>query len=716
MEAIFIYLVKSSGLLALFFISYHVLLRKETFFRSNRWFLLSGLCTALILPLLVYTKVVWVEPLTTTVDWTAIPATTVIEQKTFMDYWPFLVACVYGIGILILATKFLYDFYSLKLLLKGKPLERQADYKLVDTTENLAPFSYFNTIVYNSKLYTATELENILEHEKVHSDQNHTLDVLISRVFCIVFWFNPFVWLYKKAVSQNLEFIADSEATKKITDKKAYQITLLKITTQENCVAITNHFYQSLITKRIVMLNKNQSKKRNSWKYAMVLPALIAFFALFQVEVVAQEKTDSINKSENITYDTLKVELQVTPNSTEKELNEENDFFKETYNIDMHFSNIKFNKFNEITEIKVELKDDKGGVKEYHVSGNKAIAPFTVFAERKNDQTLNFGFYTATKKESKNSSSPTDPEVGLNIKTEKDFYTVSDFKKNGLEYLVIINGTKQVGEIRTKIPLESDFTSINILDPEAAIQKYGSEGKNGVVELITGLPTNKTTTTAKNSSNKQNTTIITGNKVWINNQLSDVPDEDKVMIFNQNQDPSKLGLDKIDPTNLNGNKISKTTRSIKIVQRETNGIPEDASYFIDGVRVSKTEVDKIDPSAIERMDVNKATATTPDIIKITTKDKTETKKNDGWAVSFAVNDSDDTVKNIQQNKSVDYKKAVVIINGKLSNYKAIDQLKADDIASSSTNMVANDSERAKQAAIAKYGKKALNGIITITTK
>ena len=118
MEAIFIYLVKSSGLLALFFISYHVLLRKETFFRSNRWFLLSGLCTALILPLLVYTKVVWVEPLTTTVDWTAIPATTVIEQKTFMDYWPFLVACVYGIGILILATKFLYDFYSLKLLLK----------------------------------------------------------------------------------------------------------------------------------------------------------------------------------------------------------------------------------------------------------------------------------------------------------------------------------------------------------------------------------------------------------------------------------------------------------------------------------------------------------------------------------------------------------------------------------------------------------------------
>ena len=172
-------------------------------------------------------------------------------------------------------------------------LKRQADYKFVDTKENLAPFSFFNTL-FTIRLYTATELENILEHEKVHSDQNHTVDVLISRVFCIVFWFNPFVWLYKKAIFQNLEFIADSEATKKITDKKAYQITLLKITTQENCVAITNHFYQSLIKKRIVMLNKNQSKKRNSWKYAIVLPALVAFVIFFQVKVVAQEKTKAL--------------------------------------------------------------------------------------------------------------------------------------------------------------------------------------------------------------------------------------------------------------------------------------------------------------------------------------------------------------------------------------------------------------------------------------
>jgi beta-lactamase regulating signal transducer with metallopeptidase domain len=64
----------------------------------------------------------------------------------------------------------------------------------------------------------------------VHSEQNHTMDVLLTRIFSILFWFNPVIWLYQKAILQNLEFIADSEALLKISDKKAYQMTLLKIT------------------------------------------------------------------------------------------------------------------------------------------------------------------------------------------------------------------------------------------------------------------------------------------------------------------------------------------------------------------------------------------------------------------------------------------------------------------------------------------------------
>jgi len=325
METLFLFIAKSSGLIALFFIAYYFLLRKETFFTANRWFLLMGLFTSVILPWIVFTTIVWVEPTANNLDWSNVPIMP-IQKESLEINWNYVMLAIYSIGLLILIIKFAIDFYSLNSVLKGKNAQQQADFKFIDTTENIAPFSYFNTIVYNSSLYSESEMESILEHEKVHSEQYHTIDVLITRIFCILFWFNPFIWLYKKAILQNLEFIADSEAAKKISDKKAYQLTLLKITTHENCVVLTNHFYQSLIKKRIVMLNTNQSKKWNSWKYTLVIPALVAFVLLFQVEVIAQEKSapKEDNKAEKtsditsskINKDPLPVTTKTVTNTT----------------------------------------------------------------------------------------------------------------------------------------------------------------------------------------------------------------------------------------------------------------------------------------------------------------------------------------------------------------------------------------------------------------
>ncbi|MFV5699263.1 M56 family metallopeptidase [Flavobacterium sp. ZT3R17] len=368
MEALFIYLIKSSGLIVLFYLAYFLMLRKETFFNSNRWFLLAGLITSVLLPFVFITKIIWVEPAATPINWSNMPMTNYTEEKTFEDYLPIITTLAYGIGTLLLLGKFAFDFYSLNAVLKGKSIQQQADFKFIDTKENVAPFSYFNTIVYNSALYTASELENILEHEKVHSEQNHTIDVLISRLFCIVFWFNPFIWWYKKAILQNLEFIADSEATKKISDKKAYQITLLKITTYENCVAITNHFYQSLIKKRIVMLNKNQSKKWNSWKYALVLPLLVAFVFLFQIKTIAQEKTN-----ENVSKSARDVVTTINKNFSDEELKKKAEFFKKEFNCDLIFSEIERNSSSEITGITVNYNGNLYGNGTYKQHSSNAI-------------------------------------------------------------------------------------------------------------------------------------------------------------------------------------------------------------------------------------------------------------------------------------------------------------------------------------------------------
>ncbi|MEN2488822.1 M56 family metallopeptidase [Flavobacterium sp. B11] len=400
MEALFIFILKSSGLLAMFYFAYIFLLRKETFFNSSRWFLIAGLITSVILPFVVYTKVIWIEAspvpspapvITTTANVIeSIPTSNhdvvaykpqyrpttlaVVEKENFEINWSLVLTAVYGIGFLAFMIKFALDFYSLNAVLKGKKIEQQDDFKFIDIKENIAPFSYFDYIVYNSSLYTAAELENILEHEKVHSNQKHTVDVLISRIFCILFWFNPIVWLYKKAILQNLEFIADSEASKKIADKKAYQYTLLKITTHETCVTITNHFYQSLIKKRIVMLNKNQSNKRNYWKYSAVIPALGAFVLLFQIRTIAQEKKQ--NEAAVTQRDTIKDSeetIKITKNTTDKELNELPGKLKTNHNLDVVISDVKRNTKEELTAIQINVKSDSGKKQTIKIDGDEAI-------------------------------------------------------------------------------------------------------------------------------------------------------------------------------------------------------------------------------------------------------------------------------------------------------------------------------------------------------
>lgn len=373
MEALFIFVVKSSGLLMLFYFAYHFLLRKETFFNSNRWFLLIGLITSVVLPFLVYTKVVWVDPAPLpNFNYSQVYIPHAIEKESFEIDWNFVSLAIYIIGFSAFMIRFALDFYSLNSVLKGKQVQQQADFKFVDINENIAPFSYFDYIVYNSSMYSESELESILEHEKVHSDQNHTRDVLIARVFSVLFWFNPIIWLYKKAIMQNLEFIADNEAAKKISDKKAYQYTLLKITTHQSCVAITNHFYQSLIKKRIVMLNKNQSKKWNYWKYYAIIPALVAFVFLFQIKVIAQEKESKENTGVVKKTDPVDV-YKIHKHTTDQDLKEMTEDLKKKHNADVEISNVKRNSKEELIAIKILIAKENEETQTLYIRGDKAI-------------------------------------------------------------------------------------------------------------------------------------------------------------------------------------------------------------------------------------------------------------------------------------------------------------------------------------------------------
>jgi ribosomal protein L10 len=637
MESLFIYIAKASGLFGMFYIAYYLLLRKETFFTANRWFLLVGLLTSVIFPWIVFTTIVWVEPtpaLTPAVDWSKIH-TSPIQEESFEINWYLVLTIVYAIGTVLFLIRFVLDFYQLNRVLKGKTFHQQADHKFIDIEDNIAPFSYFNTIVYNSSLYSESEMESILEHEKVHSEQYHTIDVLITRLFCILFWFNPFIWLYKKAILQNLEFIADSEASKNIADKKAYQLTLLKITTQDNCVAITNHFYQSLIKKRIFMLNKNQSKKWSYWKYVVVLPLLGAFLFFFQVKVVAQEKESK--KTEIKSQEDDKTNLIITKNTTDKEIKEYCEQIKRMYNIDLSFFNINRNLKGEIINIESKYKDKTNGgsgtSSQFKLDNNTPIKPFKFFYDN-NEKVTGY----------------------INL----DLNTLSKGKE------IIIDGTVSSQDELAKL----DLKEIKSLD----------------AAKIANKPTILVTT---NQSIKKVSKDISSQEEAKNENKVETSDKVEFIITKNTTDEEiKEKCQQIKEAY----NINLTFYNIKRNSNEeiTHIECKDEDFLEGKTNIFSYTRNPIEPFKFYNNNNNRAIEGRQSKVRFAT--------------------LSNSISRIIDNKSFDYKKAVILIDGKLSDYQTLEKVNPKEVRQVIISDIKSTAEENKKYAEL-YGEKALYGIL-----
>lgn len=509
MEAFIIYLVKASGLLALFFIAYYTLLRKVTFFTSNRLFLLAGLLTATLLPLLVYTKIVWITPEPAVamqqVDIGALSASNsqpaqvkLMPEQVFTINWFYVAIGIYFTGILFFMGSFIADLFNVVKILRGKMVIKKDGFKLIDSSTIQSPFSFFNYIVYNSAILSSEELNAIICHEKVHSGQKHSLDVILVQMFCITFWFNPLAWLYKKAISQNLEFIADAEATKQVADKKAYQKTLLKITVQAENIPITNHFYQSLIKKRIVMLNKQHSKKRNAALYALVVPALVAFVLLFQVEVVAQEKeTKEETKTSYLVSSTFSESVVITNKTTDDEIKKSTEKFKSAFaDADVNIDNVKRNKAGEIIAITVKIKNKNTTYSSvYEIPKGPAISAFKIELVSTNNEPPVVNFIPFNKNVAANKFEAAMKNAdSVTVTASSDSgdgqpstikYSINTFKTNGKDGLIIINGVRQKAGSTIDIPFGDEIDDMKILKDKADLAAYGFDGENGVIIITT---------------------------------------------------------------------------------------------------------------------------------------------------------------------------------------------------------------------------------------
>ena len=586
MQELFIYLLKSSALIAAFFLAYHFLLRKETFFNSNRWFLIAGLITSVTLPLFFIKKIVFVETpkiisqvLVEQVSQSPIKIHHIPVAETFD--WIQFIGISYVVIASVLAIKIAINFILLYRMLNGQKIIKKDQFKLVDFNKNTAPFSFFNYIVYNSELYSYSELQSILSHEKIHSREKHSIDALVSELFCSLFWINPFIWLYKKAITQNLEYIADQKAIELLDDKKSYQHALLKVVSHQNCLPITNNFYQSLIKKRIVMLNKNQSHKRNAVKYALIIPALIGFVFLFQVKVEAKEmKTKTIPSMKvidsigNVVQKTENVIASVNENkernaayvfdkiSSDKEIKSNAEDLKREFNIDFLATNIKRNEAGEIIKIKLTFNDNKGNKGTTQQDRTVPIRPIFLKIVISKDGKNQIGFYD-------NPDMVQKPFDGVN---ENKITTIESIKDGALIY---VDGQRYdkatVNELDPK-----GLTKIEVLTDAKSLQRYAARDKNEVYVITTNWSTRDPNLVAKLEA-PSIITLQNGDEVVIfercNMKIPRSPivkftENSPILIFNGvPQKNPRLTLESIDITKI------KTIKLLNEKDEEVKGVP-----------------------------------------------------------------------------------------------------------------------------------------------
>ena len=173
--------------------------------------------------------------------------------------------------MVFMALLFVFKLFKVVRLLWDNPKTRFGDLHIVNELRSNAAFSFFRYVFLGEQL-KEDEKNTILAHEAVHVKENHTLDLLFFEVLRILFWFNPFVYMYQNRIIVLHEFIADQHAVKQHGKTDYYQNLLSQVFATQNISFINPFFKQSLIKKRIVMLQKSKSKQINLLKYAVLLP------------------------------------------------------------------------------------------------------------------------------------------------------------------------------------------------------------------------------------------------------------------------------------------------------------------------------------------------------------------------------------------------------------------------------------------------------------
>ncbi|CAL2103121.1 BlaR1 peptidase M56 [Tenacibaculum sp. 190130A14a] len=295
MTNIFLYLVESSFVFSILYGIYKIGYSKTTFYSFNRWILLIIPIVSFIVPL----ANTFTSKISTTPSFIKIPdfqefihkGEELLTQSDDMEttvYFSFeaLFSVVYFLGLALLLIKLVQSILVIVKLKKESPSFTEEKVRFI-LTDKKDTFSFFNWI-FISKEHQAIDNTLIITHEKAHILFKHTIDILFIELYILFFWFNPFVYSYRKSLKAIHEYQADAYVLNKDVKKSTYLYALLEniqIVTSNN---LYNYFNQPVIKKRIDMITKNPTNKMYKLSYSILgVSTLLLCFAFTKANKAA---------------------------------------------------------------------------------------------------------------------------------------------------------------------------------------------------------------------------------------------------------------------------------------------------------------------------------------------------------------------------------------------------------------------------------------------
>ena len=370
------YLLKLNLALIVLFGFYKLMFSGDTFFALRRATLIGMYLVAMLVPGLNCSywinKSVGMVSMANEYAAIVLPAVTITPGGGGAIGWETTAMTIYTMVACLLLLRFFWQLVSIVRLRNKCRTTDINGTKVYLLESDEGPFSFFNWIFINPTKHNRQETDEIMTHELAHCRQLHSVDILFTELFAIVFWANPFVWLLKREVRLNLEYLADNNVLAGGTDSKKYQYHLLGLAYRKNVATISNNFNVLPLKKRIKMMNKKRTKRIAKVKYVLYIPLAAALLVVSNIETVArdianvakampmakasvkQEKMVDLSFSNKAT---VAVESRKNVQSTEAIERKDN---KMEVQVDNRNSEMSAQKVEETTEVANEESAEKG--------------------------------------------------------------------------------------------------------------------------------------------------------------------------------------------------------------------------------------------------------------------------------------------------------------------------------------------------------------------